>query len=122
MEKERRRLNSQHGIDPHLLDQITSTLTELNKTMENVQFVFKTTKSLDLPNLFHSLSSTNALELIKGFDLQHISSILQSPEIRRMLTDPELYSLLAPDTGTTPGTQPNVVDSLEQGEDDGNEL
>jgi hypothetical protein len=99
-------VNSQNGMDPQLLDQITQTMSEANKAMGNLQFVIKTTKSLDLPNLFRSLSSSNVQQLFKGIDLKEISSILQSPLIREMVTDPEFLALFAPDTGTSPGTPP----------------
>jgi hypothetical protein len=101
-------VNSQNGMDPQLFDQINQTMTELNKAMGNLQFVIKTTKSLDLPNLFRSLSSNNVQQLFKGIDLKEISSILQSPLIRQMVTDPEFLALFSPDTGTSPGTPPPV--------------
>jgi hypothetical protein len=106
-------VNSHNGIDPQLLDQITETMTELNKAMGNLQFVVKTTKSLDLPNLFRSLSSSNVQQLVKGIDLQQVSAILQSPLIRQMLTDPEFLALFDPDTGTSPGTEPPMDEDSE---------
>jgi hypothetical protein len=114
IEKEWRNVNPQNRIDPQLLDQITQTMTELNKAMGNLQFVVKTTKSLDLPNLFRSLSSNNVQQLVKGIDLQQVSAILQSPLIRQMLTDPEFFALFAPDAGTSPGTPPNAEEDSEK--------
>jgi hypothetical protein len=105
-------VNFQNLMDPQLFDQINQTMTELNKAMGNLQFVVKTTKSLDLPNLFRSLSSNNVQQLVKGIDLKEISSILQSPLIRQMVTDPEFLALFSPDTGTSPGTSPSMDEDL----------
>lgn len=114
-------MDSNQGNSPLLIDEITVTLTELNKAMENITYMVQTTKSLDLMNTFKSLSGNNIKHLIKGIDIKQITSLLQSPEVRQLLTDPEFYALLTPDTGTTPGTKPNLNPYEEGQEQEGDQ-
>lgn len=107
---------SNKGSSPPLIDEITSTLAELNKAVQNITYMAETSKSLDLVNTFKSLSGKNLKQLFKGIDIDQITAVLQSPEIRQLLTDPDFYALLSPDTGTTPGTKPNL-NPYEEGQD-----
>jgi hypothetical protein len=101
-------MDSNQENSPLLIDEITNTLAELNKAVQNITYIAETSKSLDLVNTFKSLSGKNVKHLFKDIDIKQITDILQSPEVRQMLTDPDFYALLSPDTGTTPGTQPNI--------------
>jgi hypothetical protein len=79
-----------------MLDEISITLQELNKAVQNVNYFIDTMQELDLLSLLKSLSGSNAQNLLKQIDLNQISELLQSPLVRQLLTDPEILSLFMP--------------------------
>jgi|GEM_PF-3602557 len=93
--------------DDKTLDELNVTLIELNKAIENIQFMYQTAQSLGLFNLFNSknkLSLTSFIDLIRTIDFSQIQALINSPMIQSIISDPEFLELLEPDTGTTPGT------------------
>ncbi|WP_202080019.1 hypothetical protein [Caldalkalibacillus salinus] len=80
----------------NVLDDVTFTLTELNKAIENVQVISHSVKGLDLASMVKNVSGSNVLSVLKNVDLNQISALLESPLVRQLLTDPEFLALLSP--------------------------
>lgn len=101
-----------YNQNPNMFDELQVTLEELAKAADNIVYIHQTMHSLKIFDLLQSkttladlLSSLSILEQVKKIDLDQISTLLQSPMMRKILTDPEFYQLFVPDTGATPGTQ-----------------
>lgn len=93
---------SEHpGVTSDMLDEVSFTLQELNKAVQNVNYVIDTIQELDLLSLFKSLSGSEAQHILKRIDLQQISEILQSPLVRELLTDPKILSIFMPTSNSS---------------------
>lgn len=79
-----------------LLDELTFTLGELNKAMDNVNYMAEIFKDLDLAKLLKGASKTKWKELLKKVDLKQVQSFLESPLVQQIIADPELLSLFVP--------------------------
>lgn len=97
------------------LEQLQVTLVELDKAMKNVELMAQTARQLGLFSKDGKMKSINLNQIIKhlkqNVDIKQIQTLLESPAIRQMLTDPEFYQLFAPDTGTTPGSAQSTQQS-----------
>jgi hypothetical protein len=92
------------------IDEIRVTLVELDKAVKNIQMMAGMAKSLGLSSLLsssgsNSSSQTGLLGLLKSIDMKQVRALMNSPALRKIVTDPEFFQLFAPDTGTTPGTK-----------------
>lgn len=91
--------------DEQTVEQLNVTLVELNKAIENVQVIYQTAHSLGLFDLLSSKKNVGSLvETFKSIDFSQIMALINSPLVQSIVNDPEFLELLAPDTGTTPGT------------------
>ncbi|WP_025028871.1 hypothetical protein [Caldalkalibacillus mannanilyticus] len=91
--------------DEQTVEQLNVTLVELNKAIENMQVIYQTAHSLGLFDLLSSKKNVGSLvETFKSIDFSQIMALINSPLVQSIVNDPEFLELLAPDTGTTPGT------------------
>ncbi|EGL82848.1 hypothetical protein CathTA2_1613 [Caldalkalibacillus thermarum TA2.A1] len=101
---------SQTRSSPDFSNQMHQTLVELEQAMKNLHDAVQLLHQSGILPLSSPGSSQNLLaqlaQGLKQIDVQQITSLLQSPFIQRILTDPDFYQLFVPDTGKTPGTQP----------------
>ncbi len=92
------------------IDEIQHTLVELDKAIKNIEMMARTAKKLGIPELLQSpgtfwqQSQANWQNIMQNIDLQQLKALINSPVLRKILTDPEFYQLFAPDTGKPPGT------------------
>lgn len=93
------------------LDEIQTTLIELDKAVKNIENMAHTTRQTGLltllkdPKKSFNQSHSQLKSLLKNLNGQQLKMLIQSPVVRKMATDPDLIRLFAPDTGQTPGTQ-----------------
>lgn len=74
------------------LDELAKTLQELNKTVDNVYAIYETAHSTGLIDLLRQSRTPEGLSnLVKNIDLNQVSALLQSPLVRQILTDPQVY-------------------------------
>lgn len=88
--------NSSPSSNPALIEELTFTLGELNKALDNVQYMAVLAKELDLASLLKKASKSKWKELLKNIDLKQVQSFLESPLVQQIIEDPELLNMFLP--------------------------
>ncbi|GAA0353019.1 hypothetical protein [Bacillus horti] len=99
------------NTNPIWIDEITYTLGELNKAMDNVQYMSGLAKDLDLASMLKGASKTDILQLLKNIDLEQVSAFLDSPLVQAFVHDPSLLAIFTGGDNETSEQQPSSPQS-----------